>query len=435
MIEVLTLGGFKEVGRNCTAVRVDNEVVILDLGLKMEEYVAYTQDEDVVEISGKKLIEHNAAPDVFVMGDWKDKVVGIILGHAHLDHIGAVPFLANKFKADIHGSPFTIEVLRAMLDDKKTYMRNQLKTEKLDTPFKLSQNITVELISMTHSTPQTALIAIYTKYGTVLYANDFKLDLFPVLGKTPSFNKLRSLKPRIMVIDSLYADAAMKTPSERVAKEMLRDVFISTNAKNNAVVVTTFSSHIERLKSIIDFGNQLNRKIVFLGRSLSKYVEAAEKVGLVKFSKEVEMVKYGEKIQKFIKTVKRPQDYLFVVTGHQGEPKATLSKMLKFFNFKPDDVVIFSCKIIPTPISIKNRESLEEELRKRKVRIFKDIHVSGHGSREDLRDLLQLVKPEKIIPAHAELPKLLALKQLALEIGYKESDVYILGNNERVKIP
>jgi ribonuclease J len=226
-------------------------------------------------------------------------------------------------------------------------------------------------------------------------------------------------------------------PSESVAKEMLRDVILGTESEKNAIVISTFSSHLARLKSIIEFGKKLHRKILFLGRSLHKYVTAGEDIGIVNFSKDVEIVKYGKHIRKKLKLVeKNRQKYLLVVTGHQGEPKATLSKMAKGtlkFNFKPEDHIVFSCKVIPTPTNIENRERLENDLKRFKVRIFKDIHVSGHAAREDLRDLINLVKPNHIIPAHGELKMTSALVNLATQMGYSKN-VHLMQNGQHIKL-
>ncbi|MCH8003504.1 MAG: ribonuclease J, partial [Nanoarchaeota archaeon] len=209
--------------------------------------------------------------------------------------------------------------------------------------------------------------------------------------------------------------------------------------KNNLIVVTTFASHIARLKSIIEFGKKLNRKIVFMGRSLSKYVKAAENVGLVNFSKDIEIVKYGRQIERKLKKVdKERKKYLLVVTGHQGEPKSVLYRIAKGelkFKLYHDDNVIFSCKTIPTPTNIANREALENELKRFGVRIFKDIHQSGHAAREDLRDFINLVKPKNIIPAHGNKEMKDALADLAVEMGYKrDKNIFLVKDGHKVVI-
>ncbi|MEK6869542.1 MAG: MBL fold metallo-hydrolase RNA specificity domain-containing protein, partial [Nanoarchaeota archaeon] len=224
-----------------------------------------------------------------------------------------------------------------------------------------------------------------------------------------------------------------------IAKEMLKEVMLGIDSKNKHVVVTTFSSHIARLNSIVEFGQKMGRKIVFMGRSIGKYIRAAEATGIAKFTNRVEVLKYSGQIKRKLKKIAKDRGkYLMVVTGHQGEPKSTLAKMMNNelkFNFFPEDHIIFSCKTIPTPTNIANRERLEANLRNFNVRIFKDVHQSGHAAREDLRDLINLVKPEHIIPAHGEPRMTNALADLAVEMGYKRgSNVHVIGNGERIKL-
>jgi len=442
MIEIYAVGGYNEVGKNCTAIKVDDEVIIVDLGIHLENYIKLTEDEDLIDVDADKLIDVGAVPDVSVLNKIKNKIKAIVISHAHLDHVGAVPYLANKFNCPIIGAPFTNEVLKAILKDDRIELNNEIKTLNSNSIFKLSKNIKIEFIHITHSTPHTSLVAIHTKYGIVLYANDFKLDYTPTLGKPPNFKRMKEIGKKgviALVVESTYASDARKMPSEKVAKEMLGDVLLNTNNKNNLILVTTFSSHIARLKSIIEFGRRLNRKIIFMGRSLSKYVKAAEKCGIVKFSKDVEILRFGRQIEKKMKKVERDREkFLLVMTGHQGEPKSVLTRIARGdlkFKLLHEDNVIFSCKTIPTPTNIDNRQALENELKLLGVRIFKDIHQSGHAAREDLRDFINIVKPKKIVPAHGNKEMKEALANLAEEMGYKlDKNVFLVKNGNKIVI-
>ena len=266
--------------------------------------------------------------------------------------------------------------------------------------------------------------------------------MHPTLGKIPDFKRIEELGNKgviALVVESTYADDPRKMPSEQAAKNMLRDVLLGANNKDNLIIATTFSSHIARLKSIIEFGQKLNRKIIFLGRSLAKYVKAAENIGLVNFSKNVEIVKYSKQIEKKLHKVEKDRKkYLLVVTGHQGEPKSVLYKIAKKdfkFDLYPEDNVIFSCRTIPTPTNIANREALENELKQNGVRIFKDIHQSGHAAREDLRDIIMMLKPQNIFPAHGTKDMKESLARLAVEIGYNVSEnVFLLKDGSRHKV-
>jgi|TARA_B100001971_G_C18246416_1_gene574586 ribonuclease J len=436
MIEIYAVGGYNEVGKNCTAIDVDGEVLIIDLGIHLENYIKLTEDEDIVKIDANKLMDVGAVPNVSVLEKVKKNVKAIVISHAHLDHVGAVPYIADKFKAPVICAPYTAEVLKSILRDDKIKLNNEIKTLNINSYYKVSENIKIEFIHVTHSIPQAALVAVHTKYGIILYANDFKLDLHPTLGKKPDFKRLEEIgKEGVigLIVESTYAGDAKKMPSEQVAKEMLKDVMLGTNNKDNLIIVTTFSSHIARLKSIIEFGQKLNRKIVFLGRSLAKYVKAAENVGIVSFSNKIQIVRYSRQIERMLKKVdKDRKKYLVVCTGHQGESKSVLYKIAtgKFkFNLYPEDNVIFSCTTIPTPTNIANREVLENELKQTGVRIFKDIHQSGHAAREDLRDFINLVKPKNVIPSHGTKEMKEALADLGVEMGYKVGKNMFLVNN------
>jgi ribonuclease J len=284
------------------------------------------------------------------------------------------------------------------------------------------------------------MVAVHTKEGIILYANDFKFDLFPVLGKKPNFKRLEVLGKQgvlALIVDSTYAKDNKKMPSENVAREMLKDV-LNIPAKKGAIVVTTFSSHLARLKSIIEFGKKINRDVIFLGRSLNKYIKAGEKIGIINFTKDIKLFRFSRQIKKVLKKVEQERErYLLVVTGHQGEPKAVLAKMARKefqFNFNANDHIIFSCKTIPTDTNIRNRNNLENELKGYGVRIFKDIHQSGHAAREDLRDLIKLVKPKHIVPAHGNKDMEKALADLAFEEDYKVENVHIIKNGQKLSL-
>lgn len=440
-IEICTVGGYNEVGKNMTAIKYGDEVVILDMGLHMEPYIRYKGHEDGGKLTSSELLRVNAIPNDSAIKEWKKYVKAIVPTHAHLDHVGAIPYLSNKYDADIICTPFTAEVINAIVNDDKFSLKNEIKVMKSNSSIQISKNLKLEFINSTHSTPQTVMAALHTPEGVVLYANDFKFDNYPTLGEKPNFKRLRELGKKgvhTLVVDGTRAKVHGKTPSESVAKEMLRDVMIATESKGKTVIVTTFSSHLARLKSIIEFGKKMNRKVVFLGRSLAKYVEAGEKAGIIKFSKQVEIVKYGKQIKKRLRQLngERKDKYLLVVTGHQGEPEAVLSRIANHdlpFQLNKEDHVVFSCSVIPAPLNIANRELLEKQLKRSGVRIFKDIHTSGHAAREDLRDLINMVKPKHIIPAHGDFTMISALSDLAIEMDYKlGKSVHIMRNGQRI---
>ncbi len=441
MIEICAVGGYNEVGKNMTAIKVDDEVVIIDMGIHLESYIKYTEDEELLNVNPSELINVGAVPDITKIEEWKDKVKAIIPTHAHLDHLGAIPYLANDYNAPILGTPFAIEVLKSILKNENIIMKNKMRKLACNSFFQVSKNIKVEFINITHSTPHTVMVALHTKYGIILYANDFKFDNFPTIGDKPNYKRMKELGKKgvlCLIVDSTYSRSHMKTPSESVAKEMLKDVLLGTGNKGKAIFVSTFSSHIARLRTIVELGKKLNRKVVFMGRSLERYCSASEKAGIANF-KDVKIFKYRKEIKKsLIKMNKRGMEkFLVVLTGHQGEPKAALSRLANNeleFKLREDDHIIFSCNTIPTPTNIENRRILEENLKSQHVRLFTGIHVSGHAAREDLRDLICLVRPKHIMPAHGEQKMTMAMKELAMEMGYKEKYLHMMKNGQRVAL-
>jgi ribonuclease J len=442
MIEITAVGGYEEVGKNCTAINIDGTVILCDMGIHLENYIKYTEsdEEDVIKLSPSELMKVGAVPDISKIEHLRKNVRAIIPTHAHLDHVGAIPYLGNKFDCDIFCTPFTGAVIKTILKDEEITLKNDIKILNVNSVYQLTKDIKLEFVNMTHSTPQTVMIAIHTKYGVIIYANDFKFDNNPVVGKKPNFERLKEIGKKgviALICDSLYAPDSVKTPSESVAKEMLREVLLGTESKDSLILVTTFSSHLARLKSIIEMGQKLNRKIIFLGRSLAKYTQAGEEVGLIKFSDKVEIVKYGNKVKAKLGALsdEKRKKCMFVVTGHQGEPKAVLSKIANNvydFRLKPEDHVIFSCKTIPSETNLKNRDLLEKRLRELGVRVFKDIHVSGHAGREDLRDLLNITKPKNVFPAHGDHRMMKAMEDLALEIGFNKAKIHLMRNGHKI---
>ncbi len=443
-LEICAIGGFTKTEGNSVAIKVDDEVILLDMGLSMFDYVKFTEDmEDTSTKTYGVLLKANAVPDYGHIEDWKDKVIAIIPSHGHLDHVGAIPFAAPLFPASavVLGTPYTIEVLKNILWDEHLEIPHKFVILNSGKSYKISRNITVEFVHITHSIPQTAIVVIHTPYGKIMYANDFKLDNNPVLGKKPDYARLKQLGKtgvKVLIMNALYAHEHKKCPPEYVAKEMLKDTMLSVSGEGKLMIVTTFSSHLARLKSIIELGKKLNRKIVFLGRSLDKYVRAGERLGIVNFTKDVALLRHRDQLEKIFKTIQKggKGKYLIVCTGHQGEPRSILSRMIKGdvnFTFEPGDVVIFSCTVIPVEVNIQNREKMEKLLRTAGVRIFRDVHVSGHGAREDHRELLEMIRPEHIIPIHAEPAKGKMIAELALQLGMKNTHVMEDGKRLTVK--
>ncbi len=446
-MKIYTIGGFNEVGKNMTVIQTGEDAFIFDMGLYLPPIVELEEKERNEKYTEKKLRNLGAVPqdDILDSLGMRNKVRAIFLGHVHLDHIGAVPYIAQRYNADIIGTPFTIEVLKTILRDEDIRLRNRIKIIQPNSSYTINgknKKYIVDFINITHSTLQTSMIALHTPEGTVLYANDFKFDNSPILGKKPNYEKLKELAKegiKVLIVDSLYSGNEKKTPSEKIARGLLEDVMLTTNNENSCIITTTFSSHIARLKSIVDFGNQLNRKIVFIGRSLNKYISAAKKVKLCPFHNDIILLSYKNQIESALKRInKNRTKYLLVCTGHQGEPGSVLDRLSRNelpFSFRSQDHIIFSSSVIPSPVNVSNRNQLEKRLKQKGVRIFGDVHVSGHASREDLRDFITMIQPEHIIPAHGDLSKLTPMAELASELGYRfGKEVHIMQDTQSITL-
>lgn len=445
-MEVCTVGGFEQVGKNMTAVKVKEDVIIFDAGIYLPAIIEIQEEETHESIYNEKDLRRiGALPDDLVLDKhgWSDKVRAIIIGHAHLDHLGALPYLAHRYPhAEIIATPFTMAVFDELLEGEKIVVKNKRKIVKEDSTYVIngkSGPIKLEFIHTTHSTLQCVFIAMHTSEGVFFYALDFKFDNYPVIGDPPRYNKLRELGKKgvkVLVLDSLYSGTERKTPSERIARNMVEDAIFSIRDRNSAMIATTFSSHISRLKSIVDFGKKTGRKIIFVGRSLYKYTNAAIKVGQCPFRKDFMMVKYRKQVDAMLKKIDKDRGrYLIVCTGHQAEPGSILDRIVKDetpFKLREGDNIIFSSSVIPDPVNINARDRMDKRLRKKGVRIQTDVHVSGHGGREDMRDLIKILKPQHLIPAHGKLQQETPLIELAGELGYKFGETSHLSPNGKI---
>ena len=220
---------------------------------------------------------------------------------------------------------------------------------------------------------------------------------------------------------------------------MENNILLTIRNENSAIFVTTFASHLARLKSIVEFGKKLDREILFIGRSLERYMSAASRINLVPFRKDIQMKTYKNQVASALRQVsKQREKYLVVCTGHQGEPGSILDRISRRklpFEFKKHDNLVFSSKTIPVPVNLENRENLNKKLKKSKVRIFNEVHVSGHGGKEDIMDLINLINPQHIIPSHGPTSRLKPMIELAKDLGYNpKRNIHLMHDNQKLKL-
>ncbi len=446
-MELCAVGGYDEVGKNMTAIKVGENVFLFDCGFYLPGVIEL-QEEGEINYTKQGLRRHKAIPDDRILdkNGWRKKVKAIFISHAHLDHVAGFPFLADRYpNATIYGTPFTMRVLESLIQDSKVVVRNKRKVVQSNSIHKIpgtSNSFKVEFIHVTHSTIDSTFVVLHTPEGGFFYALDFKFDDTPTFGKPPNYKRLNELKNeniRAAVINTLYSGKETSNMSERNADEMLRKAFQKTKTKDKALFITTFSSHIERLNNIVKHGLKTKREIIFLGRSLAKYVDCAIKVGKCPFQNKIKIIKYRRQVNSTLRKVQQnPGRYLVVCTGHQGEEGSILDRISKGntpFSFHNGDNIIFSSSVIPTEVNIQSRKILDERLEKMGVILHKNVHVHGHGSKESKIKLINLVKPKIIIPAHGDKKQEKDLICVADEMGYKLGKTsYLISNGSTLRI-
>ena len=431
------IGGYNEVGKNMSAVETGGEVVILDMGVYMDKVVTL-EDEDR-NIPTKDLIAMGALPDDHVLEG--KNVVAIVLSHGHLDHIAAVPRLAEKYKCPIVVTPYAAEILKLLLKDAGSeYLIKNMYVIKAGETATLSQKIEVEYVHMTHSIPHTAMMVLHTKEGAVVYLNDYKLDNNPTLGERPDYKRIKQLGKegvKLLVSECVRVADEARTPPEYVAKVLMNDAIDRAYEENTAVFVTTFASHVARIRTIIE-ANKNKREIMMLGRSLGNYLTPANDLGLIDLDG-INIYSRPKAVAKACGMLRQhPEKYLVIATGNQGEPNAVLTRMSRNeydFTFRKEDQVIFSSEVIPNPINEANRFTIEQNLREKGVRMLHHVHVSGHARREDHRDMIRMLNPETVLPNHGETERQASYAALAMDEGYKMGDtVKVLYNGAVINL-
>jgi ribonuclease J len=445
-IEISTVGGYEEIGRQMTAVRAGEEVVIFDMGLHLSEVLLHDNVE-TEEMHSLDLIDLGAIPDDRIMSEINGEVSAIVPTHGHLDHIGALSKLAHRYDAPIVGTEFTIELVKKQVhQESKFEVDNDLvklgagDTMTLDE----SGDLELEFVNVTHSIPQAINPVLHTPEGAIVYGLDKRIDHNPVLGDPFNMDRFKEIANNEGVLcyfeDCTNAGKKGRTPSENVARTQLKDVMSRLEDYDGGIVATTFSSHVARIKSIVEFAREIDREPILLGRSMKKYGSIADRIGIVDFTHGLEMQGHRGGVEEALERIMEEgkDSYLPVVTGHQGEPHAMLTRMSRDrtpFEFEEGDKVIFSARIIPEPINVGQRHQVENLLRKQGVRIYDDVHVSGHLRQEGLYEMLNTLNPDHLVPAHNDMGGYNDYVDMAENAGYTVGeDLHVSRNGQRFTI-
>ena len=427
-MKVTAVGGYKSIGRNMTGVSVAGDTVAFDNGLRLDTLQMYDYDiSDVKRVNKEDLIRLDVIPEM----DRLKNVKAQVISHGHLDHVGALPF--TRPKVPIVATPYPIEIGR------REYREGDFYAVDSGEHYSITKRMRVEFIKVTHSIPETSLVLLRTDEGNVVYACDYKLDDYSSLGKT-DYQKINSVGRegvKLLIVESTRIKEAGKTPSEIVVRSKLQDVLNFID--DGLIIATTFSSHIERIQMILDEVEKTGRKPIILGHSMMNNVELAQRFDYLDLPPDARVYGTPKSIDHALREIQNNrEDYFVLTTGHQAEPNSVLVRMIegKFkFRFQKRDSLVFCAPVIPVPLNIANRSVLESKLQSKGVRIFPDVHVSGHAAKEDHRKLLNMLKPEHILPCHGSLDQRSAWAALASEEGYElNKNVHLINNGQMIEI-
>jgi ribonuclease J len=444
-IEIATIGGYEEVGRQMTAVRAGEDVVIFDMGLNLSKVLLHDNVE-TEKMHSLDLIDMGAIPDDRVMSELQGDVQAIVPTHGHLDHIGAISKLAHRYDAPVVGSPFTIELVKGQLEGEQKFgVDNELIKMEGGESMEIGNGLELEFVHITHSIIDAINPVLHTPEGAIVYGLDKRIDHDPVLEDPFDMQRFREIAREgdgvlAYIEDCTNAGKKGRTPSESLARHHLKDVLTSMEDYDGGIVATTFSSHVSRVRSLVDFAKEIGRQPILLGRSMERYSGAAERLGFVDFPDNLGMFGHRKSVDRAFKRIMNEGkgNFLPVVTGHQGEPRAMLTRMARGetpFELEQGDKVVFSARVIPEPTNEGQRYQAEKLLRMQGARIYDEVHVSGHLRQEGLYQMLDTLQPKNVIPAHQDMAGYAPYVRLAEEEGYKMGrDLHVSRNGNRIQL-
>ncbi len=418
-LKIIPLGGLDEIGKNCTVYEYDNEMIVVDCGL------AFPDD----EMLGIDLV----IPDLTYLIKNKEKIKGVFITHGHEDHIGAVPYLLKEINVPIYSRALTLGLIEGKLIEHGIAGQAKLIEKKPGDIVKCGK-FQVEFIHVNHSIPDAVAFAITTPAGTILQTGDFKFDTTPISGGMIDVARISELgKQGILALlsDSTNAERQGITLSEKTVGASFANLF--KMAKNDRIIVATFSSNIHRMQQIIDEAVRCGRKVAVSGRSMVNVVEVATRLGYL-------TIPQGVLID--IKSLNQymPQQLVIITTGSQGEPMSALHRMAqnqhKNVTITANDTIIISAS--PIPGNEKTVSNVVNGLMKLGANVIYekmyDVHVSGHACQEELKMMLAMVKPKYFIPVHGERKQLAHHMELAENVGIPKKNILISENGHIIEI-
>jgi ribonuclease J len=418
-LKIIPLGGLGEIGKNMMVLEYENDIIVIDAGLMFPEE----------EMLGIDLV----IPDLTYVVERKDRVRGIVITHGHEDHIGALPYMLPQLNSvPVYATKLTNGLIRVKLKERKTHEGVNLKILNYGQEITLGR-FKVELFPVCHSIPDAAGIIIRTPEGIIVHSGDFKIDHTPVSGKPTDLSRLAQLGAQgvlLLLSDSTYAELPGYTPSEKIVGEAIEHVIANAPGR---VIVTTFSSLISRIQQVIDAAVRYQRRVFIVGRSMNDTVNISLELGYLKAPPGI----LGR-----IDEVKGlpPEKIVLVTTGSQGEPTSALVRMAnrdhRHVHIQRGDTIVLSATPVPGNESLVNRtvDTLFKEGAQVMYEKTGQVHVHGHGSQEELKLILSLVKPRFFVPVHGEYRHLSLHARLAEAVGMPKGSIFVLEDGDILEI-
>ncbi len=409
-IRIISLGGLLEIGKNLTVIEYENDMIAVDCGLAFPE-------EDMLGID-------LVIPDITYLEQNSDRLRGIFLTHGHEDHIGALPYVLRTLQTPVYGTKLTLGIVKNKLEEHTLPFEPDLRTVSAGDTVRAGA-LNVEFIRANHSIADACCLAIHTPLGTVVHTGDYKLDITPIQGEMINLTRLGELGHKgvlALLGESTNAERPGFTPSEKKVGKSLEYIFTSNPTKR--VVIATFSSNVHRVQQIINISAQHGRKVAITGRSMLNIVGAATELGYMKVPKGL-LIDIND-IKRF-----KPEQLTLITTGSQGEPMSALYRMAysdhNQVTLGPSDLVVLSSSAIPGNEKLVGR--VINELSRNGVTVLNDaameVHVSGHACQEELKLMMALTKPKYFMPIHGESRHLAAHRELALEMGIPDQNIFV----------
>jgi len=416
MVKVIPLGGLGEIGLNLTVFECGDTIFILDAGLMFPEY--YMLGVDIV------------IPDMDYLKQNRDKVKGVILTHAHEDHIGALPYLLKEIKVPFYGTPFTLEFVKNKLCEHNLYKRAKLVTITPEDSISFHP-FDIEFIRVSHSTVDSVGVAVKTPEGVIIHTGDFKInhsDIGPLATDINKFARFGKEGVLALLSDSTNVEREGYTVSDHVVEETMEKILTECRGR---MIVALFASNVARIQQIVNVAYRNKKKIVFDGRSIILTVRTAKKFNYLNIPDGMEI---GLKEVAHY----RDNEIVLVTTGSQGEPMSVLARISsgvhKQIKVKKTDTVVLSSKFIPG--NEKAIATVINNLMKLGAGVIYDkvakVHVSGHACQEELKLMLSLTKPKFFIPVHGEFRHLINHKNLAGTVGIPEENIILAENGNMI---